>query len=116
MQAAASDTKTNNRRDSDDMKTIIAASSNAHKIKEIQAIMDKFGMKVVSRDDAGVPPFAVSYTHLDVYKRQGMGSYPEGIEIGSVKSVKYNSDKLMREIIVEPAVSFESLRKVAVII
>ena len=42
MQAAASDTKTNNRRDSDDMKTIIAASSNAHKIKEIQAIMDKF--------------------------------------------------------------------------
>ncbi len=26
--------KTNNRRDSDDMKTIIAASSNAHKIKE----------------------------------------------------------------------------------
>ena len=49
MQAAASDTKTNNRRDSDDMKTIIAASSNAHKIKEIQAIMDKFGMKVVSK-------------------------------------------------------------------
>ena len=45
-----------------------------------------------------------------------MGSCPEGIEIGSVKSVKYNSDKLMREIIVEPAVSFESLRKVAVII
>ena len=59
MQAAASDTKTNNRRDSDDMKTIIAASSNAHKIKEIQAIMDKFGMNVVSRDDAGVPPFEI---------------------------------------------------------
>ena len=38
MQAAASDTKTNNRRDSDDMKTIIAASSNAHKIKEIQDV------------------------------------------------------------------------------
>ena len=59
MRAAASDTKTNHRRDSDDMKTIIAASSNAHKIKEIQAIMDKFGMKVVSRDDAGVPPFEI---------------------------------------------------------
>ena len=52
----------------------------------------------------------------DILISSGMGSYPEGIEIGSVKSVKYNSDKLMREIIVEPAVSFESLRKVAVII
>ena len=52
----------------------------------------------------------------DILISSGMGSYPEGIEIGSVKSVKYNSDKLMREITVEPAVSFESLRKVAVII
>ena len=41
------------------METIIAASSNAHKIKEIQAIMDKFGIKVVSRDEAGVPPFEI---------------------------------------------------------
>lgn len=41
------------------MKTIIAASSNAHKIKEIQAIMEKFGMKVISRDEAGVPPFEI---------------------------------------------------------
>ena len=38
---------------------IIAASSNAHKIKEIQAIMGKFGMEVVSRDQAGVPPFEI---------------------------------------------------------
>ena len=41
------------------METIIAASSNAHKIKEIQAIMDKFGIKVISRDEAGVPPFEI---------------------------------------------------------
>lgn len=41
------------------METIIAASSNAHKIKEIQAIMSKFGMKVISRDQAGVPPFEI---------------------------------------------------------
>lgn len=41
------------------MKRIIAASSNAHKIKEIQAIMGKFGMEVVSRKDAGVPEFEI---------------------------------------------------------
>ena len=41
------------------LKTIIAASSNAHKIEEIQAIMSKFGMKVISRDDAGVPKFEI---------------------------------------------------------
>ncbi len=41
------------------MKTIIAASSNAHKIKEIQAIMSKFRMQVVSRDEAGVPAFEI---------------------------------------------------------
>lgn len=41
------------------MKRIIAASSNAHKIKEIQAIMGKFGMEVVSRKDAGVPDFEI---------------------------------------------------------
>lgn len=41
------------------METIIAASSNPHKIKEMQAIMSKYGMKVVSRDEAGVPPFEV---------------------------------------------------------
>lgn len=32
---------------------IIAASSNEHKIKEIQDIMGKFGMDVISRDEAG---------------------------------------------------------------
>ena len=42
------------------METIIAASSNAHKIKEIQAIMDKFGIKVISRDEAGVPEFEIT--------------------------------------------------------
>lgn len=41
------------------MKRIIAASSNAHKIKELQAIMGKFGMEVVSRKDAGVPDFEI---------------------------------------------------------
>lgn len=41
------------------IKKIVAASSNAHKIKEIQAIMEKFGMEVISRDEAGVPDYEI---------------------------------------------------------
>ena len=37
------------------METIIAASINAHKIAEIEAITRKFGMEVISRDEAGLP-------------------------------------------------------------
>lgn len=37
------------------MKTIIAASRNQHKIEEIEAITSKYGMKILSRDDAGIP-------------------------------------------------------------
>jgi len=41
------------------MKTIIAASRNQHKIKEIEAITQKFGMDIVSRDEAGIPKFEI---------------------------------------------------------
>lgn len=44
------------------MNTIIAATRNKHKIEEIDAIMGLFGVQVVSRDDAGVPPFEVEET------------------------------------------------------
>ena len=37
------------------MKRIIIASQNKHKIEEIEAITKKFGMSVVSRNDAGLP-------------------------------------------------------------
>ena len=37
------------------MKRIIAASRNRHKIEEIEAITAKYGMSIVSRDDAGLP-------------------------------------------------------------
>ncbi|MDY2959944.1 MAG: XTP/dITP diphosphatase [Hornefia sp.] len=37
------------------MSTIIAASRNEHKIREIGEITSKFGLKIISRDDAGVP-------------------------------------------------------------
>ena len=41
------------------METIIAASRNQHKITEIEAITKKFGMNIVSRDEAGIPKFEI---------------------------------------------------------
>lgn len=37
------------------MKTIVVASQNAHKIKEMENIMKGMGYEVISRADAGVP-------------------------------------------------------------
>ena len=41
------------------MKTIVAATRNEHKIKEIEAITQQFGMKIISRDAAGVPKIEI---------------------------------------------------------
>lgn len=41
------------------METIVAASRNQHKISEIEAITQKFGMHIISRDDAGIPDFEI---------------------------------------------------------
>ncbi|MBR5229392.1 MAG: XTP/dITP diphosphatase [Firmicutes bacterium] len=38
---------------------IVAASRNKHKIEEIEAITKKFGMAVISRDEAGVAPVEI---------------------------------------------------------
>lgn len=40
-------------------KVIVAASRNKHKIEEIEAITKKFGMSIISRDEAGVPPVEI---------------------------------------------------------
>ncbi len=37
------------------MRTAILASQNKNKIKEIKAILEKFGLDVITRDDAGIP-------------------------------------------------------------
>jgi XTP/dITP diphosphohydrolase len=37
------------------MRTAILASQNKNKIKEIRAILEKYGLSVISRDDAGLP-------------------------------------------------------------
>ena len=51
----------------------------------------------------------------DVIITSGLGLFPEGIEIGSIKSVLYNSNTLLKEVEVEPIVDFMELDKVAVI-
>lgn len=37
------------------MRRIIAASRNKHKIEELEAITKKYGMNIISRDDANLP-------------------------------------------------------------
>lgn len=44
------------------MITVVAATRNKHKIKEIDEITGKFGMRIISRDDAGVPPVEIPET------------------------------------------------------
>ena len=41
------------------MKTIIAASQNKNKIREMEAITKEFGMTIISRDEAGVDDIEV---------------------------------------------------------
>ena len=56
---------------------IVMASHNQHKIKEIEAITKKFGMPVISRDEAGIPPVEIvedgetEHTVLDVWIARG---------------------------------------------
>jgi len=37
------------------MRTAILASQNRNKIREIRDILEKYGLDVISRDDAGLP-------------------------------------------------------------
>lgn len=52
----------------------------------------------------------------DILVTSNMGMYPAGIRIGKVASVTYNSDTQLKNVKIEPSVSFKSLQKVAVIL
>lgn len=52
----------------------------------------------------------------DVLVTSNMGLYPEGIKIGKILKVEYNSDTQLKTVKIKPSVSFKSLQKVAVII
>ena len=44
------------------MKRIIAATRNEGKIREMNAITEELGIAIISRDEAGVPPFEIEET------------------------------------------------------
>ncbi len=52
----------------------------------------------------------------DVLITSNIGMYPQGIKIGRVLEVKYNPDTQLKTLKIEPAVSFNNLQKVAVIV
>ncbi len=52
----------------------------------------------------------------DTLITSGLGTYPEGLEIGTVQDVSYNSNTMLKEITVETAADFKSIEKVSVII
>lgn len=52
----------------------------------------------------------------DTLITSGLGTYPEGLEIGTVQDVSYNSNTMLKEISVETAADFKSIEKVSVII
>lgn len=52
----------------------------------------------------------------DILITSGLGTYPAGLEIGTVREVAYNSNTLLKELTVETAVNFKSLQKVSVIL
>ena len=52
----------------------------------------------------------------DTLITSGIGLYPQGIKIGTVKSVSFNKDTQLKTIEVEPAVNFNSLKKVMVLL
>lgn len=52
----------------------------------------------------------------DMLVTTGIGMYPEGIEIGKVTKVEFNSDSQLLTISAEPAVNFKNLRKVMVLL
>lgn len=52
----------------------------------------------------------------DTIVTSGMGSYPAGITIGKVIRVRYDSNEQLQKITVAPAVDFQSLQQVAVLV
>lgn len=51
----------------------------------------------------------------DLLLTSGLGIFPEGIEVGSVKVVTFDESSLLKRIVVEPTANFKELDKVAII-
>ena len=58
---------------------------------------------------------AASVEDGDILMTSGMGEYPQGIEIGKVTKVSYDSNAQLQRVVVRPSVDFRSLQKVSVL-
>lgn len=52
----------------------------------------------------------------DVLVTSGIGLYPQGIRIGTVTEVRFDEDRQLRTVTLEPTVKFETMQKVAIFI
>lgn len=52
----------------------------------------------------------------DRLQTSGIGVFPEGIEIGKITKVKYDSDKQLQTVTIKASVDFNTLQKVSVIL
>lgn len=52
----------------------------------------------------------------DKLQTSGIGVFPEGLEIGKITKVKYDSDRQLQTVEIKPSVDFNAMQKVSVII
>lgn len=52
----------------------------------------------------------------DMLVTTSIGMYPEGIEIGTIKEVRFDNDTQLKKVTIEPVVNFKNIQRVAVIL
>ena len=81
------------------MKTAILASQNQKKIKEIRAILIKYGMDVITRDDAGLPTDDVEETGTTFEENSKIkaGAIMDMIQADPVLKKKYHDSPVIAD-------------------
>lgn len=85
------------------MQKVILASRNKGKIREIGAILSKYGMEVISRDDAGIPPFEVEETG-DTFEENSYIKAKAILDIAGVPTIADDSGIMVEALNGEPGV------------
>lgn len=85
------------------MQKVILASRNAGKIREIGAILAKYDMEVISRDDAGIPTFEVEETG-DTFEENSYIKAKAIMDIANVPTIADDSGIMVEALNGEPGV------------